>query len=76
MPRKELENHSNALKRPLILLFSVGFDTFDRDRISIELLCLYLVQQMLHQIKAHQFYTTFLVLISPLSQSSIFEVEF
>ena len=30
---------------------------------------------MLHQIKAQQFYTNFLVLISPLSQSSISEVE-
>ena len=38
-------------------------------------LCLYLVQQMLHQIKAQQFHTHFLVLISPLSQSSIFEEE-
>ena len=26
-------------------------------RISIKLLCLYLVQHMLHQIKAQQFYT-------------------
>ena len=43
---------------------------------SIKLMCLYLVQQMLHQIKAQQFYTIFLVLISPLSQSSISEVEF
>ena len=35
-----------------------------------------MVQQKLHQIKAQQFYTSFLVLISPLSQSSISEVEF
>ena len=42
----------------------------------MQLLCLYLVQQMLQQIKAQQFYTNFLVLISPLSQSSISEVEF
>ena len=33
------------------------------------------VQQMLHQIKAQRFYTDSLVLISPLSQSSISEVE-
>ena len=39
--------------------------------ISIKLLCLYLVQHL----KAQQFYTNFLVLISPLSQSSISEVE-
>ena len=45
-------------------------------QINIKLLCLYLVQHMLHQIKAQQFYTNFLVLISPLSQSSISEVEF
>ena len=32
--------------------------------------------KMLHQIKAQQIYTNFLVLISPLSQSSISEVEF
>ena len=44
--------------------------------ISIKLWCLYLVQQMLHQIKAQQFSTNFLVLISPLSQSSITEVKF
>ena len=31
---------------------------------------------MLHQIKAQQFYTNFLVLVSPLSQSSISEVDF
>ena len=44
--------------------------------ISIKLLCLYLVQHMLHQIKAKQFYTNFRVLMSPLSQSSISEVGF
>ena len=34
---------------------------------------LYLVQHLLQQIKAQQFYTNFLVLMSPLSQSSISE---
>ena len=34
------------------------------------------VPLLLHQIKALQFYTNFLVLISPFSQSSISEVEF
>ena len=43
---------------------------------SIKLPCLYLVQQMLHQIKAQQFHTNFLVLISPLSQSSILKKNF
>ena len=42
----------------------------------MKLPCLYLVQHVLHQIKAQQFYTNFQVLISPLSQSSISEVEF
>ena len=45
-------------------------------KISIKLLCLYLVQHQLHQIKAQQFYANFLILISPLSQSSISEVDF
>ena len=45
-------------------------------KISIKLLYLYLMQQMLHQIKAQQFYANFLVLTSPLSQSSISEEEF
>ena len=40
--------------------------------ISIKVLCLYFV----HPIKAQQFYSNFLVLISPLSQSTISEVEF
>ena len=44
--------------------------------ISVKLLRLYLVQHMLHQIKAQQFYTHFLVLISPLSQSRISEAGF
>ena len=43
---------------------------------SIKWLCLYLVQHMLHQIKAQPFYTNSLVLIDPLSQSSSSEVEF
>ena len=31
MPWKVLENHLTALKRPWILLFSVGLNTVDRD---------------------------------------------
>ena len=31
LPRKVLENHSKALKRPCILLFSVGLSTVDKD---------------------------------------------
>ena len=44
--------------------------------ISIKLVCLYLVQHMLHQMKAPQFYTNFLKLISLVMESSISEVEF
>ena len=44
--------------------------------ISVKLLCLYLVQHMLHQILVQKFYNNFLILMSPLSQSSIAEVEF
>ena len=76
LPWKVLDIHSKALKSPWILFFSVGLNTVDRDLNQYKLLCLYLVQQMLHQIKAQQFHTHFLVLISPLSQSSFFEEEF
>ena len=44
--------------------------------ISIKLWCLYLVQHMLHQIKAQQFYTYYLKLIYLVMDSSISEVEF
>ena len=68
---KSLKGLEKSLKIP----FSVELNTVDRDLNSIKLLCFYLVQQMLHQIKAQQFHTHFLVIISPLSQSSIFEEE-
>ena len=42
----------------------------------IKLWCLYLVQHMLHQIKAPQFYTNYLKLISLVMDSSISEIEF
>ena len=44
--------------------------------ISIRLWCFYLVQHMLHQIKAPLFYTNYLKLISLDMDSSISEVEF
>ena len=44
--------------------------------ISIKLWCLYLLQHMLHQIKAPQFYTNYLKLIPLVMDSSILEVEF
>ena len=49
---------------------------FLETQISIKLWCLYLVQHMLHQIKAPQFYTKYLKLISLVMDSSISEVEF
>ena len=44
--------------------------------ISIKLWCLCLVQHMLHQIKAPQFYTNYLKILSLVMDSSISEVEF
>ena len=44
--------------------------------ISIKLWSLYLVQHMLHQIKAPQFYANYLKQISLVMDSSISEVEF
>ena len=44
--------------------------------ISIKLWCLCLVQHIIHQIKAPQFYTNNLKLISLVMDSSILEVEF
>ena len=44
--------------------------------ISVKVLRLYLVQHILHQIKAQHIYTHFLVLMSPLSQSRVSEVGF
>ena len=44
--------------------------------IRIKLWCLYLVQHMLHLIKAQQFHTNYLKLISLVMDSSISEVEF
>ena len=44
--------------------------------ISIKLWCFYLVQHMLHQIKAPQFYTHFLKFISLVMQSIISKIEF
>ena len=44
--------------------------------IRIKLWCLYLVQHMLHQIKAPQFYANYLKVISLVNDSNISEVEF
>ena len=52
-----------------MLLFSVGLSTVDRDLNQYKIV-------VLHQIQAQQFYTDFPVIMSPLSQSSISEVEF
>ena len=73
---KSIGKLHKGLEKSLNSSVSVGINTDDRDLNQIKLLCLYLVQQMLHQIKAQQFFTNFLALISPLSQSSISEREF
>ena len=49
---------------------------FLETEISIKLWCLYLVQHMLHQIKAPQFHTNYLKLMSLVIDSSISEEEF
>ena len=71
-PRKVLENHSKALKSPGILLFSIGLSPADRDlnqyRIDVPLFGAAAAPNVL--------YTNFPVLMSPLSQCSISEVEF
>ena len=66
---KILENHSKALKSPWILLFSVWLNTVDRDLNQYKI-----VVPLFGAAFAHQLYTNFLVLISPLFQSSISEV--
>ena len=68
---KPLKTLEKSLK-----LFTVELSIVDRDLNHYKLLCLYLVQHVLHQIKAQHFYTNFLILISPLSQYIVYEVEF
>ena len=76
MPWKVRENHANTLKVLEFFYFLEELALLIEIENRIKLLCLHLVQQMLHQIKAQQFYANFLILISPLSQASISEVEF
>ena len=73
---KVLEKHSKALKSLWILPFTGGFNTDFWDQNQFKLWCLYLVQLMLHQIKAPQFYTNFLKLLSFVMQSIVSKVEF
>ena len=49
---------------------------FLETEVSIKLWCLYLVQHMLHQIKAPQFFANHHKLISLVMDSSILKVEF
>ena len=49
---------------------------FGRPKSVYKLWCLYLVQHMLHQIKASQFYINYLKLMSLIMDCSISEVEF
>ena len=64
---KVLANYSNALKSPQIL-FSVGLNTVDRDLNQYKIVVPFFgaANVIVVQIKAQQFYTRFLVLISPL----------
>ena len=55
-----------VLKSPWILLFSVGLSSVDRELNQYKIVVPYFTQ----------FYTSFLVLMSPLSQSCISEVDF
>ena len=67
-----------GLEKFLIFIITGGFNTVFMDPNQYKLVCLYLVlvQRMLHQMKAPQFYTNFLKLIFLEMQSSISEVEF
>ena len=56
--------------------FTGGFNTVFGDLNQYKIVVPHLVQHMLHQIKAPQFQTNFLKLISSVMQSSISEVEF
>ena len=83
LPWKVIEKHSKALKITWIIPFTGGFNTDSIDStlyletsISMKLQCLYLVQHMLHQIKAPQFFTNFLKLIILVMDSSFSDVEF
>ena len=84
--KSALKSTGKSLKSLVMSLNSTIFcriSTVDRDLYQYKIVVplfgaayLYLVQHMLHQIYAQQFYTNFPVLMSPLSQSSISEVDF
>ena len=76
MALKSTGKSLKGLEKFLILLFTVGFNTVDGDLNQYKLLCLYLVQHLLHQIKAQQCYAYFQMLKFSLSRSNIPEVEF
>ena len=77
LPWKVLEKHWTALKSPWILPFTGGFNRFFLDLNQYKIVVPYSVQHnMLHQIKAPQFYTNFLKLISLVMDSGTSEVEF
>ena len=75
---KSTLRHSKALKSPWILPLTGGFNSVfgDLNQYEIVVTCLCLVQHMLHQVKAPQFYTNYLKLISLVMDPSISEVEF
>ena len=69
---KSLKSLENSLNSTIF----IGLVTVYRDLSQYKIVVpLFGVQHMLHQILAQQFYANFLVLLSPLSQSSNSEVE-
>ena len=64
LPWKVLEKHSKALKSPWFLPFTGGFNSVFGDLNQYKIVMPFLVQHMLHQIKAPKFYTNYLKLIS------------
>ena len=71
-----LENYSKTLKVLELDHFLKDISLLMEIKNSINLFSFYLVQHMLHQIKAQQFYANFLMLVSPLSQSDFVKMSF
>ena len=72
---KYLKN-THSIENSLNFTFYRTINTVFGDPNQYKLVCLYLVQHMLHQIKSPQFHTNFLKLISLEMQSSISKIEF
>ena len=76
LPWKVLENHSKTLKSPWILLFSVELNTVYGDLNQYKIVVLLFGAENAAPNKGITISTHFLVLISPLSQSSILKKNF